>query len=51
MTKRLEVWDIALAITGVRKWGTERFGRFARRRVLFAAMMFNALLTMVSSLI
>ena len=29
--RRLRVWVVALAITGARKWGVERFGRVARR--------------------
>ena len=35
MTKRLRVCVVALAITCVKKRGTQRFGRVARRRALF----------------
>lgn len=39
MTKRLRVWVVAPAITCVKKWGTKRFGRVARRRALFTKVV------------
>lgn len=39
MTKRLRAWVVAPAITCVKKWGTKRFGRVARRRALFTKVV------------
>lgn len=33
--RRLRVWVVALAMTGAKKWGVERFGSVARRMAVF----------------